>query len=48
MKDKEFLQWIHDRLMNKHGEDRNYDYMYKLRAIINLIPPDRETPNVGD
>jgi hypothetical protein len=34
MKDKEFLKWIHDRLVNVHGENIDTDYMYKLRAII--------------
>ena len=46
MRDKEFLQWIHDRLEHVHGENPLYDYMHKLRAIIHLTPPDKETPNV--
>ena len=34
MSDKEFLQWIHDRLVNVHNENENFDYMIKLRKII--------------
>jgi hypothetical protein len=34
MKDKEFLQWIHDRLKNVHKENEDYDYMHRLRKII--------------
>jgi len=44
MKDKEFLQWIHDRLVHIHEENMNYDFMYKLRAIIETIPDEQETP----
>ncbi len=47
MKDKRFLQGIHDRLEKVHGEKREMDYMHKLRAIINAYPKDKETPNVG-
>jgi len=43
--DKEFFQWIHDLLIN-HGEDKNSDYMYKLRAIIEATPEEQVTPNV--
>lgn len=34
MTDSEFLQWVHDRLEYVHGENHNYDYMHRLRAII--------------
>jgi hypothetical protein len=34
MKDTEFLNWLHDRLITHHGENRNYDYMHRLREII--------------
>ena len=46
MNDREFLLWIHDRLFFIHGEDPSTDYMHKLLAIANAIPPDRITPNV--
>lgn len=46
MNDKTFLQWIHNRLVVVHGENSNFDYMHKLRAIIETIPEDQNTPNV--
>lgn len=36
--DKQFLQWIHDRLRYEHGENIYMDYMHKLRAIIEATP----------
>lgn len=47
MHDKEFLQWIHDRLQHMHGENENMDYMHKLRAIIKATDPAQLTPNVS-
>lgn len=35
---KEFLQWIHDRMHFVHGENKNYDYMHKLREVIAAMP----------
>lgn len=29
-----FLQWIHDRLVEVHGENENFDYMHRLRNMI--------------
>jgi hypothetical protein len=46
MSDKEFLQWIHDRLHHIHGESIHVDYMHKLRAVINATDEDQKTPNV--
>ena len=43
--DASFLQWIHDRLENVHGENRDYDYMHKLRSIIAAMPEGQITPN---
>lgn len=31
--DKEFLKWIHDRLVNVHNENPLHDYMHKLREL---------------
>lgn len=47
MTDREFLMWLHERLVSVHGEDACFDYMYKLRAIIKATPADRTTPNIG-
>jgi len=45
MNDKQFLQWIYDRLKHVHGEDYHVDYMGKLRSIIAATPEDQLTPN---
>ena len=34
MNNKEFLQWIFDRLVNEHGEKPCSDYMHRLQYII--------------
>lgn len=34
MNDKEFLNWIYDRLHTVYGEDALYDYMQRLKCII--------------
>jgi len=34
MSDKEFLQWIFQRMCMIHGENVNYDYMHKFKEII--------------
>lgn len=46
MTDREFLDWLHQRLKFVHGEDERVDYMRKLRAIIDATPDDVLTPNV--
>lgn len=45
MNDKEFLIWLHYRLTEVHGEKPNFDYMWKLRSIINSMSDDQLTPN---
>jgi len=47
MTDREFLIWIHQRLINVHGEDPLVDYMGKLRCIIAKTPGNKTTPNDG-
>ena len=47
MKDKEFLQWIHNRMAWVHGENPSVDYMHKLRAVIAATDESIETPNAG-
>ena len=46
MTDKEFLKWIHNRLTVVHHENENYDYMHKLRSIINATDQEKITPNI--
>lgn len=45
MTDKQFLQWVHDRLINVHKENYNYDFMGKLRAVINATPNEQRSYN---
>lgn len=47
MNDKKFLIWIHERLQYIHGENKNVDYMHKLRSIIESIDEEQITPNVS-
>ncbi len=42
MTDKQFLQWIHDRLVNQHGESSGCDYMRNLRGIIKEMPEEEQ------
>jgi hypothetical protein len=43
--DKSFLFWLHERLVGKHGENPNVDYMWKLRSLIRDTPKEKATPN---
>ena len=43
MKDREFLKWIHGRLIEVHGENENFDYMWKLRSVIEATDVNQET-----
>lgn len=45
MKDKEFLIWFWERLLEEYREDPKSDYMLKLTAIIHAIQEEKETPN---
>lgn len=47
MKDRAFLTWLHERLVNVHDEPPTADYMHKLRAIVRATPADIETPNIA-
>lgn len=33
-RNSEHLQWIHDRFVNHYGENKNLDYLERLRLII--------------
>ncbi len=37
MKNKEFLQWIYNRMVNVHKENPNVDYMWKFKEIIDKM-----------
>jgi hypothetical protein len=47
MTDREFLIWLHERLVKVHRERELVDYMHRLRGIIEGMPPDKETPHVA-
>ena len=47
MNDKDFLCWLHKRLELFYGEHPLVSHMHKLRAIIEVTPPDRVTPGIG-
>lgn len=36
-RDIDHLQWIHERLVHVHKENVHYDYMIRLRQIINEL-----------
>ena len=38
--DKEHLQWILNRLAEVHGENRNVDYMVRMKKIVDNIKTD--------
>jgi len=46
MSDKEFLQWLYNRLLGVHGEIPYTDYMRKLKSIINATDSKQNTPNL--
>jgi len=46
MTDKQFLKWIHARLVNEHDENPQYDYMSKLMCIADAQPEHQITPNI--
>ena len=54
MKDSDFLQWIWNRLHYEHGENRNVDYMLRLKRIIDKAAQQQESaescqlPTTGD
>lgn len=51
MNDKEFLQWIYYRLVEVHGENKNYDYMHRLKEIIDtteVVKKSNDIQNVSE
>ncbi len=47
MKDRQFLIWLRDRLVNVYQEPSEVDFVGKLESIIMTIPPEQCTPNTG-
>lgn len=43
MKDKDFLNWVADRFVNVLGESEHVDFVQKLRAIADTLPPEQDT-----
>lgn len=48
MKDKEFLEWLIDRLIYVYKESPDVDFVLKLKAITKQIPESQLTPNVAN
>jgi hypothetical protein len=40
--DAKHLMWLHDRLVREHGENPLYDYMWRLRDIIDRLRLDEQ------
>lgn len=43
--DREFMAWMHQRLVCIHDENPMYDYMHRFRAIMRQIPEKQTSPN---
>ena len=43
MKDKEFLEWLHERLASVFAVSTSMDYMHRLRTIINNTNPEQNS-----
>ena len=44
MKDREFLYWIRDRLVNHYGESPNVDFVQRLTAIAATTEVEKYSP----
>jgi hypothetical protein len=42
--DRDFLFWMHERLVHRYGENENTDFVQKLKAIAHVTPPKVDTP----
>lgn len=47
LNDKEFLQWIGDRMVHVHGDHPEMPHMALLSEIIAATPAERSTPNIA-
>jgi len=45
--DREHLEWIYDRLHYVHGENKSFDYMIKLKQIIEDLMPEKSPVDKG-
>lgn len=36
-KDAEHLRWLYDRMVSKHDENTNFDYMHRFAKIFNKL-----------
>jgi hypothetical protein len=43
MNDRDFLIWIHQRLVKVHKESIHVDYMHRLREVIHSTNPEKKT-----
>jgi len=43
MPDKEFLNWLADRLVNVYNESENVDFVQKLKAVAEATPEEQES-----
>ena len=48
MKNSEHLQFIHNRMVEVHGENENLDYLIKLREIISTIKTQEENVEISN
>jgi len=42
MSNKQFLEFIYNRMINKHDENPNYDYMDRFKKIIENVELDKD------
>ena len=46
MTNRELLIWIHQRLVEVHGESKYVDYMHRLREVIHDMPKDKQLSGI--
>lgn len=47
MTTQELLWWIHERMVNVHGESEIVDYMHRLRSVIYDTDPKQQVSNIA-
>lgn len=43
MKDKQFLTWLHSRIVHQYGENPNMDFVQKLKRIAESTPAEAQS-----